>query len=597
MKVNFLISATILAAALIACSGGSGSDVNDDFNQDRSELNGIGADDEENVVSSSSRESREKSSDGKNKPSDDDDSSGKEKSSSSEMDDTDQDDDEPPCTSKDFFLSDRFCGDDWNKDTVIHVERKHNCSFKIRDVHLVCQFGKLKNASESDKEIIQKEPGEDGQIVTVGDSSVIYIYDGKEEAWRLADVTEWVFGGCTESQPDTIVMKEWSSLSYPQSCQAWYAKCQNRKWNLIDEVYADTHLWKPGEDGDFRRGDYSNKPYVYDAKEGAWVPGPKDCTVDVYEGDDVVEKVCTKKNQNTVVREMRSVNSGYTFYYCDGIKWEKYTEVERETGGAECTLENEGEIMNGVLSPDYSFYCGKNGWVNVMRGWDWGAPKEIRFNPNVAYGTMTDERDGQVYRTVVIGEGDSARTWMAENLNYLHDTSLRVEECFDSNLEHCAETGRYYTWGRAIDSVSLAETQSLQCGCYKNCGNKTEKVRGLCPAGWHLPSLDEWKSLIAFVGGEDIADMVLGSRSGWNTYMSSYRSDEYGFSAFPTGYGFGNFFQFGAHYESLGTFASFWTSSDYDKYNAWKVEIGPLEALYLKEGKIHWHNIRCIKDL
>ena len=39
---------------------------------------------------------------------------------------------------------------------------------------------------------------------------------------------------------------------------------------------------------------------------------------------------------------------------------------------------------------------------------------ENLLRDGVEYGVMTDLRDGQIYKTVKIGE----QTWMAENLNY-----------------------------------------------------------------------------------------------------------------------------------------------------------------------------------
>ena len=122
------------------------------------------------------------------------------------------------------------------------------------------------------------------------------------------------------------------------------------------------------------------------------------------------------------------------------------------------------------------------------------------------YGSLIDNRDNQVYRTVKIGE----QWWMAENLRFAY--AQRTAEldsssvCIENDPEKCREYGRFYTWSAAMDSVGLFSTNGLGCGDGNEICNRTFPVRGICPEGWHLPSSDEVKSLFLAVGGTKDAE-------------------------------------------------------------------------------------------
>ena len=233
-------------------------------------------------------------------------------------------------------------------------------------------------------------------------------------------------------------------------------------------------------------------------------------------------------------------------------------------------------------------------------GWSWDVPKECRFNPDIDYGTMTDERDGKVYRTVKIGD----QTWMAENLNYYDSTDLSVKKkswCFgkkdNGDSTTCDVAGRLYTWAAAIDSVKLANVvdNPQECGYGKECDSTSTRsvtlIQGVCPDGWHLPSKTEWNALFTAVGGESTAGEVLKSQSGW--YNNGNGTDAFGFSALPAGGRNGD----GEGYNE-GDYAYFWSSTELNSNYAYDVHLGygGEDAGLLYNIKNNGFSVRCVKN-
>jgi uncharacterized protein (TIGR02145 family) len=141
---------------------------------------------------------------------------------------------------------------------------------------------------------------------------------------------------------------------------------------------------------------------------------------------------------------------------------------------------------------------------------------------------FTDSRDNKVYRKVTIG----GQTWMAENLNYVANNSV----CYENNADNCAIYGRLYNW---------------------------ETAKNACPAGWHLPSDAEWKTLTDFVGGKGIAGTKLKSSTGWIEKKGKVTND-YLFSALPGGFGDSK-----DGFGFAGYFGFWWSATEKDASYAW----------------------------
>ena len=146
----------------------------------------------------------------------------------------------------------------------------------------------------------------------------------------------------------------------------------------------------------------------------------------------------------------------------------------------------------------------------------------INNSDNCEYGILTDERDGQIYKTVKIGE----QWWMAQNLNYPTTQSY----CYGGKEENCQKYGRLYEFSDAKDA---------------------------CPEGWKLPTYTpDWVKLKSFVnktiGTSENIGKTLRSSSEWDETGTGKGLNYFGFNALPAGK------LKGASYLYEGTAAYFW---------------------------------------
>lgn len=169
-----------------------------------------------------------------------------------------------------------------------------------------------------------------------------------------------------------------------------------------------------------------------------------------------------------------------------------------------CTADRKGEkiLQNDSTKFNYlaEFICEPPSWHRMM-AYDYSLEELHKSSAN--YGTLIDERDGEVYKTVVIGKTE----WMAENLRYKIPNDPTFEggkNCFQENPKYCKVGGYYYSYANR-DSA--------------------------CPADWYLPNDDVVTEL-----KNRTTDNSIKSQIGWYTSKGSPvfdNTNESGFTLLP----------------------------------------------------------------
>lgn len=208
--------------------------------------------------------------------------------------------------------------------------------------------------------------------------------------------------------------------------------------------------------------------------------------------------------------------------------------------------------------------------------------------------TLTDIRDGKVYKTVKIGD----QTWMAENLAYLPAVSPREEMSITVPV--------YYVYDYNGTSVPAAKATS-NYGTYGVLYN-WPAAKAACPAGWHLSTEDDWTKLENYLiangfnyDGTTSGNKIAKSMAAQTSWLVSTKAgaignnltlnNKSGFSALPGGLGSNDGF-----FEIKRT--GFWWTSEFDESSSW---FRLLDSDYTNlSGDTHYKalgmSVRCVKD-
>jgi len=197
-----------------------------------------------------------------------------------------------------------------------------------------------------------------------------------------------------------------------------------------------------------------------------------------------------------------------------------------------------------------------------------------RFCP----GMPTVLYEGKTYHTVQIG----SQCWLKENLNAgiminsstpadsMTNNGILEKYCYNNDTANCTTYGGLYQWDEAMQYVT------------------TQGTKGICPAGWHIPSRIEFETLKAILNNDGNSLKAIGqgtglgagtNTSGFSALLSGNRSD-------------------GGFFVSLTYEAYIWSSNEIGADNAYNLDLyygGSDIGLYYNY-KEYGFSVRCIKD-
>ena len=289
-------------------------------------------------------------------------------------------------------------------------------------------------------------------------------------------------------------------------------------------------------------------------------------------------------------------------------------------------------MMN--LTPATTYYV--RAYATNSVGTTYGQEISFRTYSSCPGAATVTDHEGNVYNTVQIGN----QCWTRENMRCTTSPSTgtlileypagyysytgKKAYYVNGDSANTLTYGLLYNWAAAVDTFHTDYGETSTSASHVLSVTFSGNRRGICPAGWHVPSNAEWTQLTNYVYNNgyqcsgcsgtinaakaDCIAKALASQTGWNSSGSTYAvgndpstNNATGFSAVPAGYytGSGSSGYYAGGY-TFGTNTHYWSSTQSSNTPYALVHYLSYSTGYVgcnsPSIKLQGFSVRCVRD-
>ena len=211
------------------------------------------------------------------------------------------------------------------------------------------------------------------------------------------------------------------------------------------------------------------------------------------------------------------------------------------------------------------------------------------YGNEISFNTLElRDADGNIYTTIAIG----SQLWMVENLKTTkYNDEIQIPNETDNQAWISLITPAYCWYNNDINNK---DTYGALYNWY------TVNTNKLCPAGWHVPTVEEWTIMESFLGESEAGGKIksVGTIEDGNGLWRSPNlgaNNSSGFSAVPSG----RRYYVTGEFENLGYFSYWWSSTASGDLSSAGASAAVYSEKIMYRGFTQlWsgYSVRCIQD-